>query len=450
MIRLLVFLISILNSLLVFSQHPQWIDEQYRSRKFPPEQFLQGFSCSIKSAGESTESLLNRLGGYSKNQLLESIKVKIKSSSNLKTIDYGSVNNQEFKQEIDTYSEADLFGLKYETFFNTNNSVGYAFSYVNKEELIQFHINMIKIQFETIIQKQTLINTSDMQYLKQTISLLFECLNSIEQIKKSQELIISLNSKFEGVNLNRTIMMEQTLCQNLNDLFKKITIFPFDIEIAPSLNNKWEYQTSVQITYNKKASSSLPIIFFLFNGKRKLSSTFTDDSGIATIFLNTIPFSQKDRKIISELDLLPIINNDSLTFAKYINDIQIPTCTYNLNLKNIPIWIESNTNSDGNIESKLKESLIKLGFELTNDKNKAIYIFKINYSAREGKYINGIQFMYVNVELQIIDVKNGNCVYQNKILDCKGGGTETTQALNKALVTAANKISNDLHSFFTN
>ncbi len=92
--------------------------------------------------------------------------------------------------------------------------------------------------------------------------------------------------------------------------------------------------------------------------------------------------------------------------------------------------------------------LAEYGFQYTS--NEAVSNFKILLTcSSRNKFINNFVFKYVDITLEIIDSSSGNSLYQTKIQDCKGGGSDIEQASNKAFQLASKTILDSLMNFLT-
>ncbi len=447
MIRLTLYILSFFVFQNLIAQKPDWIDDSNRKQRFPSEIFLQGFWSAAKNADESKESLLKRLSGYAKNQIIESITVNIKSNSSLKTESSGSSFNQTFQEEISTFSDAALFGLKYDVYFNDKTNTGYAFAYVNKNELIKYHVNLIYEQYEYANQKLSNCRVVNNQNLKQIITSLYSCLNIVAEIKRSENMLVSLNaSDVKTVSYNQTIGLERDIKQEISDIFNRIKITPYNTTILPTLNTTWQFPISVEVLFDNNQIEGMPLYFY--SGSTKIGQAFTDKSSHATLILNKLPSSVKEKHIISKFDLQALINSDTIDIAKKSVDFVVPSSEFVLTVKKIPVYISQNEYCNNIIPSKLKEVLAKSGFEFTTNENIARYQIQISCNTH-GKNVSGLQFVYVDATLELIDNLSGNTIYQNKIQDCKGGGSDWDSASNKAFQNASDKISDTLVQFLS-
>lgn len=449
MIRLTLFILTFFAFQNLNAQNPDWIDDSNRKQKFPSDIFIQGFYTASKTATEPTESLLNRLSGYAKKQLIESITVNVETNSKMKTVESGAYFNQTYQMEISTFSDAILYGLKYEKYFNEKSNTGYAFAYINKNELIKYHVNLITIKYEQSSQRLSNNKIANSQNLKQTLTSLYDCLNITSEIKQSQDMLISLNASNENtISSNQIINLESDVKLAISAILNRIKINPFCINILPTLNDTWQFPISVEVLFDNNKIEGLPICFYSGSNTSKMGIAYTDKLSHATLILNKYPSSVNAKHITAMLELQALINADSMVIAKNSIDFIIPSSEFVLTVKKIPVYLSQNELCNSIISSKLIEVLVKSGFEFTTNENTANYQILI-FCNSHNKIVSDLQFVYVDVTLELIDNASGNSIYQNKIQDCKGGGSDFDSASNKAYLLASDKISGSLVQFLT-
>ena len=444
--RLINIYFAILISHSLIAQKPNWLESISRSELFPSKIYFQGFKFSNKGLSETRDELTKRLISSAKEELIESISVRIKSSSTLITENSGRNFNQKFKKQISAFSEAELFGLSTETYFDEKKNEGFAFVFVNKSKLINYHTNFITTKYGQGNQKLLNLNNATNENLKYNISELYSILSIILEIKRSQNMLISLNSANDTLSMiNKSLKLEKIVCQNLFKIFAKITISPSDSSIKPSFNNSLQYPISVIVKYDNNPIEAIPIVFQLVNDSFKINPTKTNKNGVGTTILNNIKLFGLNKKIRSNLNLSLFV--DSIAF-KFFDIFNIPSREFDLSFKKTLIYINLNESCNDIVISKLKEVLAEYGFQYTS--NEAVSNFKILLTcSSRNKFINNFVFKYVDITLEIIDSSSGNSLYQTKIQDCKGGGSDIEQASNKAFQLASKTILDSLMNFLT-
>jgi hypothetical protein len=131
-------------SLTMFGQEmPRWVDSHYREQAFPNNTFLSGFAMDDVSRGESVGSAAERVKKLAQGNLAESIRTAI-SGSTL----YGATSENNggyytekeiFIQRMVTAFNAEIAGMKTETWYHKKENSVYAFVYADRHELAAYY-----------------------------------------------------------------------------------------------------------------------------------------------------------------------------------------------------------------------------------------------------------------------------------------------------------------------
>ncbi len=185
----------------VFSQNPAWTNFEARSTKYPTESYLIGFSSEVLQAGQSAEQLLKRLSTYAKNQLVEGIMTEIKAVSTFNLNNINGNSNEEFKMMSSSSSHATIAGLKVETYLEQKKkeTVGYAFAYAQKSEVLTYYENEIKIFLETVnTQSKIAANFLKKGKNEAALKVLYKIQTKFRETEHAQAIITTLTG-----NINR-------------------------------------------------------------------------------------------------------------------------------------------------------------------------------------------------------------------------------------------------------
>lgn len=143
--RLTVVTIFLLSFLSLWGQEitPAWLDNHLRNLRYPGESFFTGFSEYITEAGKTVQECSERAKLQAQTNLVSQIRLQLTSNTQSQ-ISVQSTNDRYDEQESFFYrtsatSNAEIAGMKTETYYDKKKGTAYAFAYVNKYELIGYY-----------------------------------------------------------------------------------------------------------------------------------------------------------------------------------------------------------------------------------------------------------------------------------------------------------------------
>ncbi len=101
------------------------------------------------------------------------------------------------------------------------------------------------------------------------------------------------------------------------------------------------------------------------------------------------------------------------------------------------------------INNKIKTSLTNSGYTVETTKDKSNFEVKITGAAREFNNANGIYISYVDVNLNVIDLKTNKSVYENNYTEKGGSVLSYADAAEKSYESVSKQILNDLTIFIS-
>ena len=144
-------LLLVVTLLQAQAQTPSWIDFNSRKQHFPQGVFLTGFASAKYDKEKPKDEQLNALTGYAKSELVESITVTVYSKSILHAQENSQTVSQNFTQTTASFANAELPGMKTETWDDKKDKQLYAFVYVRTNDLLDFHQVKLKEKHEKIV-----------------------------------------------------------------------------------------------------------------------------------------------------------------------------------------------------------------------------------------------------------------------------------------------------------
>lgn len=116
---LISLIVTLLISHLAFSQEaPGWVNPVQRSAMYPEEKYLVCFKSDVLAKDNDPAALAETLLKLAKNQLVEQLRVTIKSSTSIHIENSNTHTKEIFLQAGTATSEANLTGLKTEIWYN--------------------------------------------------------------------------------------------------------------------------------------------------------------------------------------------------------------------------------------------------------------------------------------------------------------------------------------------
>ncbi|WP_020533859.1 hypothetical protein [Flexithrix dorotheae] len=180
------------------AQAPQWTDYYKRKSAYPENLFLTGFS-SQGNVADGNKELFDVLSEVARKQLIESIQVSIKSVAEINIQNINSKTLEQFKQSSVSLAQANIVGLKYETYYDKKNKEAYAFTYARISEVIDYYKNTISSNIDKINQKVTAAEQAIAGDDKQAaLKAYFECNPLFLEIEEAQFILLALKETSEN------------------------------------------------------------------------------------------------------------------------------------------------------------------------------------------------------------------------------------------------------------
>ncbi|MDR3329038.1 MAG: hypothetical protein LBS63_02870 [Prevotellaceae bacterium] len=134
---------------------PDWLDRAERELVYPGSTFITGFASERLASSADLSELKNHLQAEAKRKLSEGIRLKIESEIRAGDHSLQAGGREQIVSSYDaavhTSSDAEVVGVKTDTYFDSPQSTVYAFAYVNKHELAGYYkasISMLVAQAE--------------------------------------------------------------------------------------------------------------------------------------------------------------------------------------------------------------------------------------------------------------------------------------------------------------
>ena len=255
----------------------QWVTSEAREINFPTETYIWGFVPGNLRNGETEADLLARLKLDAKTEAAGRVRTMVedvaqKDDKQFVINDdyhYSSVYQDYTKQTV----EAEIAGLKLETYYDASEKIGYAFAYVKKSELADYYKSQINIHLNKV--QTTMANAKAEAESGKKVRARKTCENAMQPLSQAefaQNLLSAVNpDDIASLQLDRFAQIKNDLQQAIIDLEQSTYIYLISSEnnfgqteniLAPELkgilsNNQCSFtddetQADFKITVNAK------------------------------------------------------------------------------------------------------------------------------------------------------------------------------------------------------
>lgn len=218
---LLVIVLGSLSPVVAQKDAPFWLDPYQRASKYPDNSFIIGLSSELVGKNQSLAAIYKQLNQLARNQIIESIHVNVKSTTEMNISIVNTESTQLLDQNSVSISNAELVGLKFENYYNKKKKTAFSFSYVSIQELIEFNLDIIKVNTAAIDNNVSVANASINNGNKEkAIDLLFDSQSKLKEINQSAVILMALDQD-DQLDFNKIGQMKLDVAQGTNDFFNK-------------------------------------------------------------------------------------------------------------------------------------------------------------------------------------------------------------------------------------
>ncbi len=203
---------------------PFWLDPYQRESKYPADQYIVGLNSELVGKKQSLSAIYKNLNQASRNQIIESIHVNVKSETVMNISIVNTESTQLLDQNSVSISKAELVGLKFENYYTKKKKTAFSFSYVKIQDIIEFNLDIIKVNTAAIDKNVAIANTSIANGNKEkAIDLLFESQVKLKEINQAAVMLMALDQD-DQLDFNKIGQMKLDIAQGTNDFFNKGTL----------------------------------------------------------------------------------------------------------------------------------------------------------------------------------------------------------------------------------
>tara|TARA_R110002050_G_scaffold109799_1_gene221391 strand:+ start:120752 stop:122503 length:1752 start_codon:yes stop_codon:yes gene_type:complete len=202
----------------VSAQSPEWINQDFRSNEYPKSSFLVGYTELTDVNKKEAEAELKNLIADAKSELIQSVKVQVKSVSTSKVSDFNGQVDDYFNQKTTSESSLQLIGLQTESYYDKKSKKAYALAYVNKSKMAEYYRSEIGQYISDInaiiTQSQELLDGGN---LKRSFKNGLDAYNKFFAINESQNIL-------RAIGASRDLDTRADEVNELNARFSKLML----------------------------------------------------------------------------------------------------------------------------------------------------------------------------------------------------------------------------------
>ena len=431
------FLLLSCCSIVLFGQGtPDWLDADVRLVQFSDKVYLTGYAEGNINAEETLEKAIERVKTTAQGNLLESIRVNMKSNtqSNIEAASFGNnyYETETFSNQTLKNTAAEIVGMKVESYFDKKTKIISAFAYTKRQEVVNYYKNILSVnisQVEGVLQTAQNLETNKEKTKSrqqcETIIPLFS------RIRYAQDMLITIDSKISADDL------QQAKIEQLYNTFTQLQArLDVKYELIDNLKNSLS-KNIIQIDGFLQTAKELEA-----SGEKPKARNQCEEANKLFIKIRTL----QDSLLLIE----PKIS---------INDLQqVKTEQFHSEITQMSarlaqatlVYVESIEDLFGQkvniVANKLKANLAVNGCSFTDESEKSDFRLTINAKTRESSTSNDIVYCYADITIELYDNHKGKAVFNDDLSE-KGGSSSADKAARKAMENAVTQIINKISNW---
>ncbi|MDR2286156.1 MAG: hypothetical protein LBE04_01580 [Prevotellaceae bacterium] len=211
---------------------PRWLNSQSRELTYPADTWFTGFVQGNVRPNETMPAATARLKKEAQGLLAENIRVTVESNIKSRNRSIKVHQNEQltslFESAVKTTSNAEIVGVKTESWFDTDDNILYAFASVNRFELAKYYQNQILFYLNKM--ESTLSIAAELAGKGMKMKAHQQCEEVIQYfatVAYTQNLLIAINVQVDDATLQqqRSERLRNELVQTLTDLENSIYVY---------------------------------------------------------------------------------------------------------------------------------------------------------------------------------------------------------------------------------
>ena len=385
--------------------------------------------------------------------LASEISIFVTSTSLVTLSEQSGLSETSLKQEIHSSTRADLEGYEEVGTWNDETTV-WVYYRLSKTRFTELHRSHVR---RAISLALGFLESSESELRRDNpVTALSYDLHALYSLQRFSADSLDVDFYGKRVNLwNEAYTSLQTILSCISFTSRANTI-------TGRLGMGCEQPINITVTCRlpndiRKPLLKLPITFRFVAGKGLLSySKVTDENGMSTCNIVKIVSRNGAQQIIAEIDWNSILPLDSMdTFTKCaLSHLQSPHVIVSLTVEPLRLVVANSatsswkSNQEKIIVSEIKRNIASLGCVFVDSVSLSDYLLQIETSFRQGNRVYGIDVVFVDATISIVDTQTRNEIYRCQLLNNKGLDSDREKATVKAYEKAARFCSEKLLAWF--
>ena len=412
---------------------PSWLIQQ----PVDPNYYLGIGSASKNQYGSEAQKSAQDLALA---DLASQITVKITSDIVTTLIENGTMTREEYLATARSEAVADLEGHE---LVDTWQDATYHYAYYRMSKAQYAAIQARKRQAALSLSTDFLGKAKAASALNQ----FSEAYNAT--IQAFIPLLPYLNEALEVNIEGQSVILSNEVNTYLQGLLSSIDLSPNKSNLSAKLGQPISGNLIIYARGNDdQPLRGLPLQAQFKKGEGELvESLKTGSQGLASLQVSNITAPSKLQILEVRVDLQQLMKTiDSPVLAGIILSIPSASTRIILDVSNPTIYLDARETFNGRVlkqlqvEPKLKNHFIVEGFHFVDDPRNADWQMTLNATATRGTEYSGMYTTFADVSLNVVDRKSGAEIYKNSLSRVKGIDLNYTNAANKALNSAADKM----------
>ena len=424
-----------LVSSILYSEKPVWIEN------YP---YNSDYYIGIGYSTKSNDDYENEARNNAINEIASQIEISISSETIHKLIEKNGRIDELLKKQIQTSTKQSLEQVEIVDKHENNNEY-WVYCRLSKEK----YKRQKQIELDKAINNSLdlLARARESEKENSISKALSQYIESLKPIEKY------LNEPLEVKFSNQNILLFNEIYTSIQDILNNISLNPKKTQYNAKMGNPLEESIIIDANYNIIKISNLPIKFSFIKGSGELGlNSKTDSSGKIACRIDKITSPDKIQIVKAEIDIMNLYPkyNQSPVITAVVESFKIPITKVIINVEGMIVLIQYTEKNFGKeidspvIEPILKEKLSDYGFSFANDISEADIMIVLEADTRKGSRYEGMYPAFADVSISIINMRNGEEIFKDKIFNVKGFHSNYTNAGLKALQKSTNKINSEM------
>lgn len=254
-----------------------------------------------------------------------------------------------------------------------------------------------------------------------------------------------------------SVYLKNALYTAIQATLSKMELIPDENNIEAKTGRAPENPLRVRAVFHSRNDerspvANVPLTFHFIRGQGVLvESTTTDRDGRASCRISAVTAPDNIQIVRATVDMDRLVNPDSTStmIQGIIDGLTTPETRFILNVTGLTFYVRGNEQNFGTdmdvayVEPVLKNALSEKDFAFTDDMAEADFIIEYRAKTRKGSVVYGQHVAYVDMNISVIDMQNGEEIYKQSFQNVKGIHLDFDRAGLMAYENVGEEIAND-------